>query len=69
MSAPKLLRVVTSRRPSNTSVVYLDLYYGSGGSIGTLHVPNEELSDIIQALKQGFDEVQIKEATRLAPGG
>jgi hypothetical protein len=62
MGTAKQLRVITSKRNATPDITYLDLQYGSVGMIGTLHIPNTELSDIIQSLRFGFDDLVVREA-------
>jgi len=62
MSQPKPLRVLTSKQSTTPGITYLELQYSSAGRIGTLQVPDAEVSDIIQSLRFGFDDLIVREA-------
>jgi hypothetical protein len=65
MPQTKPLRVVTSKRSSMPDITYIELHYGPHGIIGTLRVPNAEVSDVIQSLRFGFDDLTVREAQRV----
>jgi hypothetical protein len=58
----KPLRLVLSKRSATPDITYLDLHYANLGIIGTLHVPNSEVADVIQSLRFGFDDLVVREA-------
>lgn len=62
MPQTKPLRLVISKRSATPDITYIDLHYANHGIVGTLHLPNAEVADVIQSLRFGFDELTVREA-------